>query len=69
MLSAMRALVNLARDRGLNPQWGAMCVAADASVATAYRQVMQFPANGFQAMATNRLVYMTNINSSLMFVF
>lgn len=69
MLIAMSTLVKLARDRRLNPHWGAMCVAADESVPAAYRQVMQFPANGFQAMATNRLVYMTNINSSLMFAF
>ncbi len=69
MLSAMSTLVKLARDRSLNPQWGALCVAADESVAAAYRQVMRFPANGFQAMATSRLVYMTNINSSLMLVF
>lgn len=69
MLSAMSTLVRLARDQRLNPQWGALCVAADDATAAGYRRVMQFPPIGFQAMATSRLVYMTNINSSLMFVF
>ena len=69
MLSGMSTLVKLAQDRHLNPKWGAMCVAADESVAAAYRQVMRFPSNGLQVMATNRLVYLTNINSSLMLVF
>lgn len=69
MLSGMSTLVKLAQDRGLNPSWGAMCVAASEPVEAAYRQVMQFPANGIQVVATNRLVYLTSINSSLMFAF
>ena len=69
MLSGMSTLVKLAQDRRMDPRWGAMCVPASESVEAAYRQVMQFPANGMQVMATSRLVYLTSINSSLMFAF
>ena len=69
MLSSMSALVRVARDRRLNPKWAAICLPADESVAASYRQVMQFPANGMQVMSTDRLIYLTNINSSLMFAF
>ena len=69
LLSGMSTLVKLAQGRGMNPRWGAMCVAANESVEAAYRQVMQFPANGMQVMATNRLVYLTSINSSMIFAF
>lgn len=69
MLSGMSTLVKLAQDRHLNPKWGAMCVAAEEPIAAAYRQVMRFPSNGMQVMATNRLVYLTSINSSLLFAF
>ena len=69
MLSGMSTLVKLAQDRGLSPHWGAMCVAASESVEATYRRVMQFPQNGMQVMATSRLVYLTSVNSSLMFAF
>lgn len=69
MLSGMSTLVKLAQDRRMDPHWGAMCVPASESVEAGYRQVMQFPANGMQVMATSRLVYLTSINSSLMFAF
>ena len=69
MLSGMSTLVKLAQDRRMDPRWGAMCVPASESVEAAYRQVMQFPANGMQVMATSRLVYLTSINSALMFAF
>ena len=69
MLSAMSTLVKLAHDRHLETTWGAMCVPADESVTAAYRRVMQFPDNGMQVIATNKLVYLTSVNSSLLFVF
>lgn len=69
MLSGMSTLVKLAQDRRMDPRWGAMCVPASESVEAAYRHVMQFPANGMQVMATSRLVYLTSINSALMFAF
>ena len=69
MLSAMSTLVKLAHDRQLTTTWGAMCVPADESVAAAYRRVMRFPDNGMQVIATNKLVYLTSINSSLFFAF
>ena len=69
MLSGMSTLVKLAQDRGMNPRWGAMCVAANESVEAGYRRVMQFPGSGIQVMATGRFVYLTSINSSLMFSF
>ena len=69
MWKAMKALVKIARDQRLNPQWSATCVMTDESLGSAYRQVMRFPSSTMQVRATNRLVYMTNVNSSLMFVF
>lgn len=69
MLSGMSTLVKVAQDRGMNPRWGAMCVAANESIEAGYRRVMQFPANGIQVMAMGRFVYLTSINSSLMFAF
>lgn len=69
MLSGMSTLVKLAQDRGMNPRWGAMCVAANETIEAGYRRVMQFPPGGMQVMATSRLVYLTSINSSLMFAF
>ena len=69
MLSAMSTLVKLAHDRQLETTWGAMCVPADESVVAAYRRVMRFPDNGMQVIATNKLVYLTSVNSSLLFAF
>ena len=69
MLSGMSTLVKLAQDRGMDPRWGGMCVPANESVEAGYRQVMQFPPNGMQVMATSRLVYLTSVNSSLLFAF
>jgi len=69
MSKTMKALVKIARDQRLNPQWSATCVVTDEAVGVAYRQVMRFSSIGMQVRATNRLVYMTNVNSSLMFVF
>lgn len=69
MLSGMSTLIKLAQDRGLNPRWGAICPAGDEAVEAGYRRVMQFPQNGMQVMATSRLMYLTSINSSLLFAF
>ena len=69
MLSGMSTLVKLAQDRHLNPQWGAICPVGDDTVEAAYRRVMRFPALGMQVMATNKLAYLTSINSSMMFAF
>ena len=69
LLSGMSTLVKLAQDRRLNPRWGVICPVMDDSVEAAYRRVMQFPALGMQVMATDKLAYLTSINSSLMFAF
>lgn len=66
---AIAFMVKLAQERGLKPQWGAVCFAGSESDTAVYRQIMRFPAGGVQLIATNRLVYTTNSNARLMFVF
>jgi hypothetical protein len=38
-------------------------------LSAAYRNVMHFPANGFQSKVMGRFLYLTSSNSSILFVF